>query len=111
MGIPVTSQQTAAQPKAPRPRPRPVVDAKDEARLIWRLARTFASCLEVPQTRVRVDSDFFDLGGDSLSVAELLTAVEDDLGVVLDVASLVSRATPQGIAHAILERRAAPSAV
>jgi acyl-coenzyme A synthetase/AMP-(fatty) acid ligase/acyl carrier protein len=107
--IPVTSQQTA-RPTAPRPRPRPVVDAKDEARLIWRLARTFASCLEVPQTRVRVDSDFFDLGGDSLSVAELLTAVEDDLGVVLDVASLVSQATPQGIAHTILERRAAPSA-
>jgi amino acid adenylation domain-containing protein len=98
---PVLRQRTAMPVASP--------DARMETRLVWQLAQMFAACLRLPQTAIRAHSDFFTLGGDSLSVAELLTAVEDRYRVALDMSSIVSAPTPERIARAIHERRALQS--
>ncbi|MEU7767065.1 amino acid adenylation domain-containing protein [Nocardia sp. NPDC049190] len=71
------------------------------ARQVWDIAKLFASCLRLPQNRIRASSDFFTLGGDSLSLMELLTAAEDQLGIVLEVDAVVADPTPTGIASLI----------
>ncbi|MGY1868196.1 amino acid adenylation domain-containing protein [Nocardia gipuzkoensis] len=77
------------------------MSARGTTRQVWALSRLFASCLRLPQTRIRAKSDFFSLGGDSLSLMELLTAAEDQLGVVLEVDAVVADPTPAGIADLI----------
>jgi len=51
---------------------------------------------------VWAESDFFSLGGDSLANAELLTAVEQEFSVLLDVEALLHQPTPAGIAGYVL---------
>jgi amino acid adenylation domain-containing protein len=48
--------------------------------------------------RVGADDDFFDLGGDSLSAVELLTALGRCLGAELSAADLLEAPTPAGLA-------------
>ncbi|PZG52807.1 nonribosomal peptide synthetase anabaenopeptin synthetase AptA2 [Spongiactinospora gelatinilytica] len=78
----------------------------EESRLTWRIACVFASCLKLPQRRVRATSDFFSLGGDSLSVAELLTSVERETGSLLDIEQIIGAPTPQAISAHVLTGRA-----
>ncbi|MGI8328759.1 amino acid adenylation domain-containing protein [Actinomadura scrupuli] len=82
----------------------PVVppDPKRRTRLVWQIARLFAGCLTLPQRRVRTDSDFFLLGGDSLTFAEFLTAIEDEHLAVLEVDEVIATPTPEGIAELVL---------
>ena len=75
-----------------------------ESGVTWRIAKFFASCLQLPQVEIKAESDFFSLGGDSLANAELLTAVEDEFGVMLDVDELLQEPTPAGIAACVLGR-------
>jgi amino acid adenylation domain-containing protein len=93
-----------SQPLVPRPRAAraPARTAEPApARLVWQVAKAFAACLELPQRRIRVDSDFFVLGGDSLSLAELLTRIEDNLDTVLEIDAVVDATTPEAIAHLV----------
>ena len=69
---------------------------------MWQIARLFAGCLTLPQRRVRTDSDFFLLGGDSLTFAEFLTAIEDECLAVLEVDEVIATPTPEGIAELVL---------
>jgi amino acid adenylation domain-containing protein len=60
------------------------------------VAALFAEVLAVE--RVGIHDDFFELGGDSLSVVELLAAVGDELHLDLSVNELVRDATVEAIA-------------
>jgi acyl carrier protein len=80
------------------------LDPRTEARLVWRVARQFAACLELPQITIRARSDFFSLGGDSLSIADLLARLEDELGVLLDADAVVAAPTPEAMARHIHDR-------
>jgi amino acid adenylation domain-containing protein len=72
--------------------------------LTWRVAQFFAASLQLPQHQVKVNSDFFTLGGDSLANAELLASIETEVGVLLDVEELLSEPTPAGIASYLAGR-------
>ncbi|WP_280247036.1 amino acid adenylation domain-containing protein [Nocardia abscessus] len=98
-GLATPPVSTSAEPD----RRSTAMSAQGTARQVWELSRLFASCLRLPQTRVRAKSDFFSLGGDSLSLMELLTAVDDQLGVVLEVDAVVADPTPAGIADLIAQ--------
>lgn len=71
-------------------------------RFIWVMARLFAKCLRLSQAQVKVGSDFFSLGGDSLALTELLVGIESEFGMVPDLESLLDSSTPLGIAQEIL---------
>lgn len=53
------------------------------------------------QPYVGLDDDFFDLGGDSLSAAELLSAIETRLGCVLPVNSFFQQSTVRELAELV----------
>lgn len=73
-------------------------------RWTWRVARHFSECLRAPQHRIKSDSDFFSIGGDSLAVAELVTRIEADSQITLDIEQLLQAPTPGQIAHAVAEQ-------
>lgn len=105
--VPVGETAPAPVPAPPVPEPGTVpADPRQRTRLEWRIARSFASSLRHPQRSVRIDSDFFLAGGDSLSFAEFLTAVETECGTVLDMQDVITAPTPGGIARLIIERSA-----
>jgi thioesterase domain-containing protein/acyl carrier protein len=59
--------------------------------------------------RVGADDDFFDLGGDSLSAVELLTALGRTLGAELSAADLLEAPTPAGLAGRTRSGMVAPA--
>ncbi len=67
------------------------------------IARLIASRLQIPQTQVRTDTDFFTLGGDSLSLSELLVAIEDDFDVVLALDDVLAQPGPAQMARLVLD--------
>jgi acyl carrier protein len=69
--------------------------------LTWSIARLIASRLQIPQTQIRADTDFFTLGGDSLSLSELLVAIEDDFDVVLALDDVLAQPSPAQIARLV----------
>lgn len=70
-------------------------------RVTWIVAGLFAQCLRLPHYRVKHDSEFFSIGGDSLSTAELLTLVDDTFGVDMDLELLFDRCTPDSLSREI----------
>ena len=66
-----------------------------------RVAAAMAQVLGVDA--VGVDADFFDLGGDSLSVLRLLGLIEDDLGAQIGLAEAFGRPTAAGLAALIAD--------
>ncbi len=79
----------------------------NKAKLVSALARTWSGVLDAD---VSGDEDFFALGGDSLSAAELVVAIEQDLGIQLSMADLMAAPTVDELAHFLAadgERRAA----
>lgn len=77
------------------------------SRLTWRISQIFADCLNLPQQRIKADSDFFSLGGDSLAMATFLTGLERETKTLVDVGNLLNDPTPTGIATHIVEEAAA----
>jgi amino acid adenylation domain-containing protein len=69
--------------------------------LTWRISQLFAACLQIPQHQVKHDTDFFDAGGDSLTVAEFLTGLEREAAVALDVELMLNGPTPARIAELV----------
>jgi thioesterase domain-containing protein/acyl carrier protein len=72
------------------------------------MAALFAGAFE--RDEVAPDDDFFELGGDSLIGAALMTAVEEHFGVVLSMSKLLEAPTPRELAEAVLAADAARAA-
>lgn len=75
---------------APAADPGPGVITQDRG-LSRELARMWAAVLRVPETDIGPDTDFYDLGGDSLAAARVFTAVRKRFGtgITLDQLHLV----------------------
>jgi amino acid adenylation domain-containing protein len=59
---------------------------------------------------VTAHTDFFALGGDSLSAVAIVTALGDDLGEMVPIATLLAGRTPNGMAERLAPSVAAPAA-
>ncbi|MFD0474464.1 phosphopantetheine-binding protein [Nonomuraea thailandensis] len=68
------------------------------------LAALWAEILTL--SRVGATDDFMDLGGDSLSAARLLGALQERWAATIDVFELLEASTVRGLAHLLLEREA-----
>ncbi len=99
---PLPASLVSVPPFPTPPVPAAPADPRPRTRLVWQVARLFASCLSVPQRKVRNDSDFFLMGGDSLSFAELLAAIEDECQASLDAHEVIASPTPEEIAQLML---------
>ncbi|MFD8202134.1 amino acid adenylation domain-containing protein [Streptomyces sp. NPDC059701] len=100
--VPVRAVPAASVPAASVP------DTGGRAtRITWELAQLFSSCLRVPQVRVKLDTDFFSAGGDSLAMAEFMAAAEERFGVVFDVQRLLDQPTLAGLVRLVSEGREA----
>jgi thioesterase domain-containing protein/acyl carrier protein len=64
------------------------------------MAGLFAGAFD--RETVALDDDFFELGGDSLIGAALMSAVEARFGVVLSMSTLLEAPTPRELAEAVL---------
>ncbi|WP_320775113.1 amino acid adenylation domain-containing protein [Streptomyces sp. CRN 30] len=100
--VPAVSVPAVSVPAAPVPDP-----GGKATRITWELAQLFSSCLRVPQVRVKLDTDFFSAGGDSLAMAEFMAAAEERFGVVLDVQRLLDQPTLAGLVRLVSEGREA----
>ncbi|MFG1665504.1 thioester reductase domain-containing protein [Streptomyces sp. Y7] len=102
---PATPQAMAAslphQPAAPGSQPR---DLDDLAAAIATVAGRY-----VPAGQLAPDADFFDAGGTSVSAVELVSALEDELGVAVGLDEVFADARP--VALAGLSGTAAETAV
>ncbi len=65
------------------------------------IAGIFAQAFE--REFVGLDDDFFELDGDSLIAAELMTAIEKHFGSVLSIATLLEAPTPRALAAVVDE--------
>nr|UEF20583.1 nonribosomal peptide synthetase [Streptomyces aurantiacus] len=118
---PVPAVRTVSLPPArtapgaeAKPAPVPAVPAArvrdgggGPTRVTWELAQLFSSCLRVPQVHVKLETDFFSAGGDSLAMAEFMAAAEDRFGVVIDVQRLLDEPTLAGLVQLVSEGREA----
>ncbi|MGW6890129.1 thioester reductase domain-containing protein [Streptomyces chartreusis] len=91
------------QPAAPGPRPR---DLDELAGAIATVAGRY-----VRAGQLAPDADFFDAGGTSVSAVELVSALEDELGVAVDLDEVFADARPVALARNRLSGTAVPDAV
>ncbi|MFI5555798.1 thioester reductase domain-containing protein [Streptomyces sp. NPDC051738] len=86
----------SAQPTRPDPDPDP-----DSAQDVDTLAATIAAIAGryVPAGHLPADADFFDAGGTSVSAVELVAALEDELGMQLDLDEVFADARPVSLAR------------
>jgi acyl carrier protein len=79
---------------------RAVSEPQDSAPpMIQELLGLFEEVLEIQG--VKPAEDFFDLGGDSLSVVQLFTLIEEQFGVALELEVLAQGASPEQVAAAV----------
>ena len=87
----------------PAAEPGPVGEARTHVPPRDDLERTLVSCWErvLGVSPISVDGDFFDLGGDSLRAAALITSIEGALGRRVFVGALYQASTPALLADAL----------
>ncbi|MEO3755606.1 phosphopantetheine-binding protein [Streptomyces sp. B6B3] len=69
------------------------------------LCAMVAESVGVPDaSRVGLDDDFLDLGADSMSVIQLVTLVQESLGVELPLEEAVDAGSVRALAHAVSSR-------
>ncbi len=93
------------------PEPGPVQNTTDRlpTLTLWDLRLTFEEVLRVP--RVGIDDNFFDLGGDSLLLVELLTAIESRFGRTLEATQVIQYPTIGGLARYLEDGRSHPASL
>ncbi|MFI9822599.1 thioester reductase domain-containing protein [Streptomyces sp. NPDC052013] len=64
----------------------------------------------LPGGQLAVDADFFDAGGTSVNAVELAAALEDELGIVLDLDEVFADARPSSLARRCLHSGTPPEA-
>jgi len=78
----------------------PGADGAGEPSLLERrLTSLWGEALEGPEAGR--DDDFFDIGGDSLAAVALLAAIDEELGVTLELEDLIKAPTPRHLARRI----------
>ncbi|RPK79151.1 Polyketide synthase PksM [Streptomyces sp. ADI98-12] len=85
-----------AAPEAPAPvaaADAPMAHGTRTGNGVRRLTEVFAATLRLDATQIRPDADFADLGVDSIMIAQLLAALERDLGVVAEPSALLENPT------------------
>ncbi|MFF3401883.1 amino acid adenylation domain-containing protein [Streptomyces sp. NPDC002659] len=75
--------------------------------ITWELARLFSSCLGLPQAAVKLDTDFFSAGGDSLAIAEFMVSTEERYDMEIRVEELLADATLAGVVRLVGRRKEA----
>ncbi|OXM59343.1 amino acid adenylation domain-containing protein [Amycolatopsis vastitatis] len=81
-------------------------EERERTTTVWRAAKLFAFALDIPQAEVRTESDFFSLGGDSLSTATLLGQIEEKFHVAVETNDFLLEPTPVGVASLVDRGRA-----
>ncbi|WP_186317632.1 acyl carrier protein [Curtobacterium sp. 9128] len=71
-----------------------------------RLAAIWSDVLDTP---VSVDSDYFELGGDSLAAEEIAERAHSDLGIEPEMADFYALSTPREMAEALGRLRDEPT--
>ncbi len=66
------------------------------------IASIFQRILEVPQ--VALDDDFFVLGGDSLLVTRVISAIARSCGVELSMTDVLGAPTPEALAQHVQQQ-------
>lgn len=96
--------------------PHPVIVAEEqqetaalEGSLVLKVAQLFAVILQLEY--VSPATSFFDAGGDSLSLLQLIPELEHKFGVKLEPTALYSDPSPQGVAHALQKQDPDPLVV
>jgi acyl carrier protein len=92
--------RTSLPPPPPAVRPKPYREPYGAQR---DLALLFASVLGVD--KVGLDDDFFELGGDSLGVVELLAAIKEEFGVDVASSTVLDRPTVATLSTELSHRR------
>lgn len=92
---------------APQHIDRPAVPDRLPSLTLWDLRIVFEDVLRLP--RVGIDESFFDLGGDSLRLVELLAAIEKRFGKALDATAVMAHPTIGGLAPLLEQQRTAPA--
>ncbi|MFJ9663461.1 thioester reductase domain-containing protein [Streptomyces sp. NPDC101219] len=104
-----TASSPDAQPPAPSVAPPPSPPAPHTPDgLVAAIAATAGRFL--PGGHLAPDADFFDAGGTSVDAVELAAALEDELGVVLDLDEIFSDARPTSLARRCLPAAATGTA-
>jgi amino acid adenylation domain-containing protein len=100
---------TGLTPAAERAgQPPPVLGRPGEhSELESRLIELWASVLRVPASSIAADSDFYDLGGDSLAGARIFTGIRKRFGVSITLDRLYDLRHPYAMAAALAEAGAA----
>jgi len=70
---------------------------------LWDLRLVFEEVLGLP--RIKLDDDFFDLGGDSLLLVELLSVIEKRFGKTLEPMQVMQHPTIGGLAPLLEDQR------
>ncbi|WP_327596395.1 thioester reductase domain-containing protein [Streptomyces chartreusis] len=104
----------AAAPSTPDHPVAPSVSSPAQPHDLGELAAAIATVAGryVPAGQLAPDADFFDAGGTSVSAVELVSALEDELGVTVDLDEVFADARPVALArHRLSGTAAAPTAV
>ena len=79
----------------------------EHSELESRLIELWASVLRLPAASIAADSDFYDLGGDSLAGARIFTGIRKQFGVSITLDRLYDLRHPYAMAAALAEAGAA----
>ncbi|RSO04892.1 polyketide synthase [Streptomyces sp. WAC 05379] len=104
----------AAAPSTPDHPVAPSVSSPAQPHDLGELAAAIATVAGryVPAGQLAPDADFFDAGGTSVSAVELVSALDDELGVTVDLDEVFADARPVALArHRLSGTAAAPTAV
>ncbi|MBT1094641.1 thioester reductase domain-containing protein [Streptomyces sp. Tu102] len=104
----------AAAPSTPDHPVAPSVSSPAQPHDLGELAAAIATVAGryVPAGQLAPDADFFDAGGTSVSAVELVSALEDELGVTVDLDEVFADARPVALArHRLSGTAVAPTAV
>ena len=85
--------QPPAQLAAARPAAGPAGAPGEEDALLSRLAGVFAAQLRLTESQVGAETQFADLGVDSIMIAQLLVGVERELGVTVEPSAFLEHPT------------------
>lgn len=83
------------------------ITTAEPSRITWELARLFSSCLGLPQAAVKLDTDFFSAGGDSLAMAEFMVSAEERYDMEIRVEELLADPTLAGVVRLVGRRKEA----